>query len=121
MLKFGESTRTYVFTGPSELMPEEGPSREHKKQAALLEAIKSRKEKEAAIAKAQMAKALTGGVSWGMDDDGNAVDEDQDDCKFFIISGVLVGGGIFSFITVIWLYTIFSLQLLIFNEYIIAI
>jgi hypothetical protein len=35
-LRFGESSRIYILTGPAELMPEEGPSREDRmKQAAL--------------------------------------------------------------------------------------
>jgi hypothetical protein len=36
MLRFGESSRSYILCGPAELMPEEGPSKEDRlKQAAL--------------------------------------------------------------------------------------
>lgn len=36
MVRLGQSSRLYVFTGPGELMPEEGPSREQKHQMAAL-------------------------------------------------------------------------------------
>lgn len=36
-MRFGESSRLYVLGGPAELMPEEGPSREQRQQAAALE------------------------------------------------------------------------------------
>lgn len=44
--------------------------REQKRQLAALEYSRKQKEKEEALAASQMAKALTGGVSWGMGDDG---------------------------------------------------
>lgn len=37
-VRFGQSTRMYVLTGPSELMPAEGLNKQQKKQLALLEA-----------------------------------------------------------------------------------
>lgn len=39
ILKFGQSSRLYVFQGPAELMPEEGLSRAEKQQLKQLEAI----------------------------------------------------------------------------------
>ena len=35
-VRFGESTRLFVLEGPTELMPDEGPSREDKMKAAAL-------------------------------------------------------------------------------------
>lgn len=74
-IRFGESTRTYILCGPSEYMPEEGPSREQRRQAAALEALKRSKERDAAAAKAQMARAISGAgapsteVTWGFGED----------------------------------------------------
>lgn len=78
MVRFGESSRTFIFTGPVDLLPEEGPSREQRRQAAALAAMQARKEREAAVAKAQMEAAIGGGVSWGMNED--AQEEDEEDC-----------------------------------------
>lgn len=36
--RFGQSSRMYVLTGPQDLMPQEGLSKQQKKQLALLEA-----------------------------------------------------------------------------------
>lgn len=35
---FGQSSRMFVLTGPSELMPDEGLSKQQRKQLAMLEA-----------------------------------------------------------------------------------
>lgn len=37
LIKFGQSTRMYVFCGPAELMPEEGLTRDQKRHLATLE------------------------------------------------------------------------------------
>lgn len=75
MFKLGLSSRIYIFGGPNELLPEEGPSR---LERALLQAITKRKEREEAIGKAQMQAALQKG--------GHAtvlnVDEDGDDINW---------------------------------------
>ena len=39
MVKFGLSTRLYLFGGPEELRPEEGLSKQQKKQLAALEVM----------------------------------------------------------------------------------
>lgn len=36
--RFGQSSRMYVLTGPQDLMPQEGLSKQQKKQLAMLEA-----------------------------------------------------------------------------------
>lgn len=43
---------------------------------AVLQAMAARKEREAAIAKAQMDAALSGGASWGMQEDAFDIDEE---------------------------------------------
>jgi hypothetical protein len=71
-LRFGESSRVHVLGGPAELMPAEGPGREARRQAAALEAMARRREREAAVAAAQMGAAIAGGAdgaSWGFGED----------------------------------------------------
>jgi len=80
MLRFGESSRITILCGPAELMVEEGPSREQRKQAAALEALSRRKEKDAAAAKLAMANAIAaggGGVNWGFAEDARG-DSDEE-------------------------------------------
>ncbi len=38
MVRFGRSSRTYILGGPAELLPEEGLSRDQRRQLAALEA-----------------------------------------------------------------------------------
>lgn len=84
MVRFGESSRMYILCGPTELMAEEGPSREERRQAAALEALRRRKEIDAAAAEAAMARAIAGGgvsgsgtVSWGFGEDAR----DEEDLR----------------------------------------
>ncbi|KAL0018195.1 hypothetical protein WJX79_010675 [Trebouxia sp. C0005] len=77
MIRFGLSTRLYLFNGPEELRPAEGLSKLQKKQLAALEAKEKRQAKEAQLAKAQMDAARRGGVSWGMAEEA-ALEEDLD-------------------------------------------
>jgi hypothetical protein len=66
-IKFGQSSRMYIFGGPEELMPAVGLSAAQKKQLAVLEAAKRQKEVDEEKARAQMVAALNGnGASWGM-------------------------------------------------------
>jgi hypothetical protein len=41
-IRFGHSSRLYVLTGPAELMPQEGLSKQQKQQLKLLEAAQVR-------------------------------------------------------------------------------
>jgi hypothetical protein len=41
-IRFGQSSRLYVLTGPAELMPQEGLSKQQQKQLKLLEAAQVR-------------------------------------------------------------------------------
>lgn len=72
--RLGQSTRIYVFNGPSELMPEEGLSRTQRKQLAALEYARKMQEKDRQSAKAQMAAAVAGDVTWGMGEDAADMD-----------------------------------------------
>jgi hypothetical protein len=93
-VRFGQSSRVYVLTGPTELMPQEGLNKPQRKQLALLEAAQARKEAEEAKARAQMDAAIARsgagrrprsaagsggggdqGATWGMDTDGVSDDE----------------------------------------------
>lgn len=75
MLRFGQSSRMYLLNGPSELMPEEGLSRQQRQQLKALEAAQKARAHDEERAAAQMAAAIggggggAGGASWGMDDD----------------------------------------------------
>ncbi|KAF8062663.1 SLC4A1AP [Scenedesmus sp. PABB004] len=76
-VRFGQSSRTYVLTGPQELLPAEGLSKVQLKQLAMLEAAQRRKDADEAKARAQMEAAIArsagDGATWGMDlgDDGD--------------------------------------------------
>lgn len=68
-MRFGQSTRLYLFTGPADLMPEEGPSLEQRRMVKAMAMAEARRAKEAALAEQQMRRALQGEVSWGMRED----------------------------------------------------
>ncbi|KAJ0495008.1 putative transcription factor interactor and regulator FHA-SMAD family [Helianthus annuus] len=73
VLRFGHSSRLYIFQGPSDLMPPE-------KDLKSIRNIKMRDERrdmEASLLRAKREAALADGISWGMDED--AVEEDEDD------------------------------------------
>jgi hypothetical protein len=85
MVRFGQSSRLYVLQGPAELMPEEGPSAGERREMAALAVAAERQEREAQVAKAQMAAALAargvgshagGGASWGLL--GEDAEEEED-------------------------------------------
>lgn len=67
VIRFGLSTRLYIFQGPEELMPQE----------ADLSSIRYAKDREASLRRAKEDAALAGGISWGMRED--AVEEAEDD------------------------------------------
>lgn len=51
-LKFGQSTRIYIFTGPGDLMPAEGPSMKERKEAAYKKALAAKQVRAQALANA---------------------------------------------------------------------
>lgn len=75
-LKMGESSRTYILGGPAQLMPEQGPSREQRRQdKAAFEIIKAREAKRAKMNERKEEQ----GVTWGIHDYDD--DDDDDDGK----------------------------------------
>ncbi|KAL8266263.1 hypothetical protein R6Q59_003607 [Mikania micrantha] len=73
VLRFGHSSRLYIFQGPSDLMPPE-------KDLKSIRNIKKQDERhdmEASLLRAKRDAALADGISWGMDED--AVEENEDD------------------------------------------
>ncbi|KAJ9173129.1 hypothetical protein P3X46_016294 [Hevea brasiliensis] len=73
IIRFGLSSRLYIFQGPSELMLPE-------KDLKLLREAKFRQEmldREASLRRARAEASVADGISWGMGED--AVEEDEDD------------------------------------------
>lgn len=75
VIRFGHSSRLYIFQGPSDLMLPEGD----------LKSIKTAKvrremhDMEASLLRAKREASLAEGISWGMDED--AVEEIEDDLE----------------------------------------
>ncbi|KFK33222.1 hypothetical protein AALP_AA6G346500, partial [Arabis alpina] len=75
VIRFGGSTRLYIFQGPSELMPPE-------KDLQLIREAKLRmemSEREASLRRARQQASMADGVSWGMGED--AIEEEEDDVE----------------------------------------
>ncbi|KAK7340726.1 hypothetical protein VNO77_21437 [Canavalia gladiata] len=73
VIRFGRSSRMFIFQGPSELMPPETDiklAREVKMREAMLD-------REASLRRAKLEASLAEGISWGMGED--AIEEDEDD------------------------------------------
>nr|ACF22717.1 FHA domain protein [Brachypodium distachyon] len=73
VIRFGQSSRLYIFQGPSELMPPE-------KDMQKLRDAKIRQnmvDREASLLRAKTQAALAEGISWGMGED--AIDESAED------------------------------------------
>ncbi|KAL0922032.1 hypothetical protein M5K25_005991 [Dendrobium thyrsiflorum] len=72
VLRFGHSSRLYIFQGPSELMPPEGDLHKIRK-------VKKHEEmcdREASLLRAKEEASFANGISWGMADD--AIEEDPE-------------------------------------------
>ncbi|KAK3267196.1 hypothetical protein CYMTET_24234 [Cymbomonas tetramitiformis] len=74
VLKFGNSTRMYLFGGPQELIPEKGLSQSDRRHLAQLHSKAKEEQGEEEIraqqmAAAQMAAALSDGCGWGQAED----------------------------------------------------
>ncbi|KAG2307503.1 hypothetical protein Bca4012_083476 [Brassica carinata] len=75
VIRFGGSTRLYIFQGPSELMPPE-------KDLQLMREAKLRREmseREASLRRARQQASMADGVSWGMGED--AIEEEEEDVE----------------------------------------
>ncbi|CAA6672469.1 unnamed protein product [Spirodela intermedia] len=65
IIRFGQSSRLYIFQGPSELMPLEGDLKKLR-NAKLLEEMHDR---EASLSRARVEASMKDGISWGMAED----------------------------------------------------
>ncbi|KAG4399549.1 hypothetical protein GLYMA_08G253900v4 [Glycine max] len=75
VIRFGRSSRLFIFQGPSDLMPPET-------NAKLMREVKMREamlDKEASVQRARQEASLAEGISWGMGED--AIEEDEDDVE----------------------------------------
>ncbi|KDP24318.1 hypothetical protein JCGZ_25614 [Jatropha curcas] len=73
VIRFGHSSRLYIFQGPPELMPPE-------KDLNIVREAKIRQEmldREASLRRARAEASLADGILWGMGED--AIEEDEDD------------------------------------------
>ncbi|CAI8591992.1 unnamed protein product [Vicia faba] len=75
VIRFGRSTRMFIFQGPSELMPPEANIK-LKREIKLREALLDR---ETSLRRAKMEASAAEGISWGMGED--AIEEDEDDVE----------------------------------------
>ncbi|WOL12324.1 kanadaptin [Canna indica] len=72
VIRFGLSSRLYIFQGPTELMPPEGDL-EKLRNARIREEMNDR---EASLSRAKVDASLVNGISWGMQED--AIEEDTE-------------------------------------------
>ncbi|CAD5186983.1 uncharacterized protein LOC135625592 [Musa acuminata AAA Group] len=72
VIRFGMSSRLYIFQGPTELMPPEGDL-EKLRNAKIREELLDR---EASLSRARVDASLANGISWGMQED--AIEEDTE-------------------------------------------
>ncbi|KAJ4833081.1 hypothetical protein Tsubulata_001057 [Turnera subulata] len=73
VIRFGQSSRLYIFQGPQDLMPPE-TDRKILREAKVRQ---ERLDREASLRRAKMEASLADGVSWGMGED--AIEEEEDD------------------------------------------
>ncbi|KAJ4972964.1 hypothetical protein NE237_006138 [Protea cynaroides] len=75
VIRFGQSSRLYIFQGPSELMPPEADIT-NIRNVKIQEEMQDR---EASLLRARVEASLADGISWGMDDD--AIEEIEEDAE----------------------------------------
>ncbi|KAL5727379.1 hypothetical protein ACHQM5_000585 [Ranunculus cassubicifolius] len=75
VIRFGHSSRLYVFQGPTELMPPEGDLKKIR-SAKIREDMHDR---EASLLRAKQQASLADGISWGMTED--AIEEAEEDTE----------------------------------------
>lgn len=73
VLRFGHSSRLYIFQGPSELMPLEGDLDKIRKFRVKEDLF----DREASLLRAKEEASLANGISWGMSND--AIEKDPED------------------------------------------
>ncbi|TVU11654.1 hypothetical protein EJB05_45251, partial [Eragrostis curvula] len=87
VIRFGQSSRLYIFQGPSELMPPE-------KDMQKLRDAKIRQDmldREASLSRAKTQAALSEGISWGMSEDAieDAAEDEEDEVTWQTYKGQL--------------------------------
>ncbi|KAK1297773.1 hypothetical protein QJS10_CPB15g01098 [Acorus calamus] len=87
VVRFGHSSRLYIFQGPSELMPPEGDLKR-------LRNVKIREEmqdREASLSRARVEASLADGISWGMAEDAieDTAEDDVDEVTWQTYKGPL--------------------------------
>ncbi|XP_043702106.1 kanadaptin [Telopea speciosissima] len=75
VIRFGQSSRLYIFQGPLELMPPEADLK-NIRNAKIKEEMEDR---EASLLRARVEASLADGISWGMADD--AIEEIEEDVE----------------------------------------
>ncbi|KAL3629489.1 hypothetical protein CASFOL_026711 [Castilleja foliolosa] len=75
VIRFGQSTRLYIFQGPSDLMPPEADLKNLRKAKVRLD----RQDMEASLLRARVEASRADGISWGMGED--AVEENEEDVE----------------------------------------
>ncbi|CAN1244358.1 Uncharacterized protein ZK632.2 [Linum perenne] len=73
VIRFGQSSRLYIFQGPQDLMPPEA----NRKVLRNVRVQQEMLDREASLHRARMESSLADGISWGMDED--AIEEAEDD------------------------------------------
>ncbi|XP_075481022.1 uncharacterized protein LOC142521744 [Primulina tabacum] len=73
VIRFGQSSRLYIFQGPSVLMPQEADSKSLRKSKLRLEV----QDMEASLRRARVEASRADGISWGMRED--AVEETEEE------------------------------------------
>ncbi|KAJ8567164.1 hypothetical protein K7X08_019372 [Anisodus acutangulus] len=75
VLRFGHSSRLYIFQGPTDLMPPEADLK-RVRQAKIREEMH---DMEASLLRAKLEASRADGISWGMHDD--AIEENEDEVE----------------------------------------
>ncbi|KAH6791897.1 SMAD/FHA domain-containing protein [Perilla frutescens var. hirtella] len=75
VIRFGHSSRLYIFQGPSELMPPESDLKSLRKAKIQHEM----QDMEASLLRAKIAASRADGISWGMQEDAIEELEDEDE------------------------------------------
>lgn len=73
VIKFGQSSRLYVFQGPTDLMPPEGDL----KTIISAKILAEMQDREASLLRAKQEASVADGISWGMSED--AIEETEED------------------------------------------
>ncbi|KAI3997138.1 hypothetical protein MKX01_008982 [Papaver californicum] len=73
VVRFGLSSRMYIFQGPCELMPPEGDLNKIRSAAKIREEVR---DCEASLQRAKMEASLADGISWGLSED--AIEEAEE-------------------------------------------